>query len=168
MPIYTGVGSRSTPHDILQLMANIAVYLAEQNWVLRSGAADGADRAFEKGCDYAKGIKEIYLPWKDFNASPSKLYPPTKEAFDLASTIHPAWPKLKMGAKKLHARNTYQVLGWYLDKPSDLLICWTEEGKDIGGTATALKLARQHGIRIINLATEQFNFEEWSGYESKD
>jgi len=44
-------------------------------------------------------------------------------------------------AKKLHGRNVKQVLGDDLKTPSDFLLCWTKEGKDVGGTRTAIVLA---------------------------
>lgn len=146
--IYTGVGSRETPQDIYILMSKIAQKLSEMGYTLRSGGADGADLAFESGATK----KEIYLPWKGFNDSNSQLYNIPDEAFEIASRIHPAWDKLKQGGKKLHARNILQVLGMTLDNPSKFLICWTPKGKDTGGTRTAIVLAREYNIPIINLA----------------
>src|ERR1044072_4305468 len=101
---YAGIGSRETPENIQKDMYCIAGHLAQINYTLRSGGADGADLAFEKGCDFVKGKKDIYLPWKDFNGNNSPLYNISDEAYDLAATIHPAWFKLRFGARKLHAR----------------------------------------------------------------
>lgn len=154
---YAGVGSREAPLDILNKMKEIAKYLAQHHWTLRSGGADGADLAFELGCDEAGGTKEIFLPWKGFNGSTSQLYNPTQAAFDLAATIHPAWNRLSYGAKKLHARNAHQVLGINLDEPAGLVICWTKGGKEVGGTATAIKIAKQNNIRVVNLAIEDMD-----------
>ena len=69
--IYTGVGSRETPAAILSFITQLAGTLAAQGWTLRSGGAPGSDCAFENGCDHAHGLKEIYLPWKDFNGNTS-------------------------------------------------------------------------------------------------
>lgn len=156
--IFTGVGSRKTPTNVLDKMYAIGVHLAKLGWVLRSGSAVGADLAFERGCDQEGGKKEIYLPWKMFNNSTSLLYEIPNKAFDIASKIHPAWNKCTYYAQKLHARNVLQVLGSSLDKPSNLLICFTPNGKDAGGTATAMRLARMYSIKIINLASEDFDF----------
>lgn len=162
MKKYAGVGSRETPQNILELMTKIAEHLASHDWLLRSGGADGADLAFESGCENVGGIKEIFIPWHGFNKSISPLFPPSTEAHTLASTIHPVWDKLSQGAKKLHARNCHQILGAELDNPVDLLICWTPKGKDVGGTATAIKLAKKYDIKIINLAVEEFDFTKFS------
>lgn len=40
---YAGIGSRSTPKDILKLFESLGRYLATCNFILRSGGADGAD-----------------------------------------------------------------------------------------------------------------------------
>jgi predicted Rossmann fold nucleotide-binding protein DprA/Smf involved in DNA uptake len=49
--IYCGIGSRQTPSMVLAKMIGIAQELAAKNWILRSGRAEGADKAFEHGCD---------------------------------------------------------------------------------------------------------------------
>lgn len=162
MKKYAGVGSRETPEDILKKMTDIAAHLAGYDWLLRSGGADGADLAFEAGCDKVGGVKEIYLPWQGFNRSSSTLHAPSQDALILASTLHPAWDRLSYGGRKLHARNCHQVLGEDLDKPVDLLVCWTPKGREAGGTATAMKLAKMYKIRIINLAVEDFDFVQFS------
>ena len=46
---YTGIGSRQTPKDILNLIEDVAFKLASKGYILRSGAAKGADTAFEDG-----------------------------------------------------------------------------------------------------------------------
>ena len=56
---YAGVGSRSTPAKVLQWMEWIGRGMAEAGMVLRSGAADGADSAFERGCDSVGGDKRM-------------------------------------------------------------------------------------------------------------
>ena len=60
---YAGVGSQDTPEHILNIMHHIGAYLATQGWVLRSGAASGADASFEEGAIHGEGEMEIYLPW---------------------------------------------------------------------------------------------------------
>ena len=66
---YTGVGSRETPKDVLDLMEKIAYKLSKKGWILRSGGAEGADSAFFQGCEKYSStpIAEIYIPWNGFN-----------------------------------------------------------------------------------------------------
>ena len=56
---FAGIGSRETPPEVLQEMSGITEYLESQGFVLRSGGAKGADKAFERGSRHATR-KEIY------------------------------------------------------------------------------------------------------------
>lgn len=150
--IYTGIGARKTPSNKLDLMEQIAIKMVENNHILRSGHAEGADKAFEKGCDILHGDKEIYLPWPNFNGSKSKLYQLSNEAFNLAEKYHPAWDRLSQAGKKLMARNSYQLLGYDLNEPSNVVICWTPQSKITGGTGQVLRMANQFGIPVVNIA----------------
>lgn len=151
--IYTGIGSRQTPPDVLAEMRVIGRMLAIKGWLLRSGGAQGADSAFEYGCDEGFGSKEIYTPWWGFNGNRSRSCRPSERAFEEAAQYHPKWQFLKYAVKLLHARNVHQVLGADCESPGQLLICWTPNGKAVGGTATALRIAQEFEIPIVNLFT---------------
>ena len=147
---YSGVGSRETIPEVCQVMTDIAGILCDKGYILRSGGANGADLSFELGVsDPTK--KHIYLPWKEFNGNDSPLYGVCPKALEIASKIHPAWQNCREKARLLHARNVYQVLGRDLNNPSKFLICWTENGEERGGTRTAIKLAQNHDIPVLNL-----------------
>ena len=141
---YTGVGSRKTPTNILKIMEAVARKLASEGWVLRSGGALGADRAFEKGSSQ----KEIFYA-QDANF----------ESKSVAKKFHPAWDRLSEYVKKLHARNAFQVLGRDLKSPSGFLLCWTPDGAishnertiKTGGTGTAISIASANNIPVFNL-----------------
>jgi len=159
---YTGIGSRQTPDNILILIKNIANYLCNKNYILRSGGADGADLAFESG---ANDKKEIFIPWKGFNNSKSELYNIPYEAFKIAEKFHPVWNKLSEPVKLLHARNVLQILGKDLKTLSSFVICWTKNGGLAGGTAQALRIAKYYKLPIFNLYFEHIrkDFEERMG-----
>jgi hypothetical protein len=53
------------------------------------------------------------------------------------------------------SRNSYQVLGDTLSNPSSFLVCWTSDGKMSGGTAQAMRIAHDHGVKIYNLYHEK-------------
>lgn len=155
---YAGIGSRSTLKNILELMMQIGRYLAAQGWVLRSGGAEGADKAFEVGCDQVLGEKEVYLPWKGYNDNPSPLYYKGKlisedikhQSFELAEKYHPAWSQCSYGAKCLLARDGMQILGIDLKTPVSMVIFWSPKiGR--GGTSQALRIAKDNNIKIFNL-----------------
>lgn len=158
---YAGVGSRQTPPEILKIMESAANLLSKDKWTLRSGGADGADLAFERG---VPGIspRYIFLPYAGFNGSDSPHYlesynvSTVQAAMKIASHIHPAWAKCSDFAKKCHARNIFQVLGPELESSSTywskFVVCWTKDGKSVGGTRTAIECARAKGIPVYNLA----------------
>lgn len=163
--IFTGIGSRSTPYNALVNIEIIGQILGWKGWILRSGGADGADLAFEKGAIKVEGPREIYLPWPSFNQynriligedRQYDIMSPSIEAFQLTSLYHPNWDNLSRGVKCIHARNAHQVLGRDLKTPSNVVICWTEGGKKIGGTAQAMRIAEDYDIPIVNLAVDDF------------
>lgn len=148
--VYTGIGSRSTPHEALYLMTSIATKLDVWGWTMRSGGADGADTAFE-----GASRKEIYLPWLGFNGKQGST--PTKDAFLIAETHHPRWHALDRNVRALHARNAHQILGADCKTPAAFVICWTPDGSTgvttakTGGTGQAIRIARAYDVPIFNL-----------------
>jgi len=144
MKYYAGIGSRITPYDIQCLMTKLATALEMRGYILRSGGAAGADRAFENGvlC-YAN--KEIFLP----------KVKTCERALEIASKIHPAWHQCSEYARSCHARNVYQLLGQSLNDPVDFVLCWTPEAKEVGGTRTAIVLAKEYNIPVYNMANEE-------------
>lgn len=143
--IYTGVGSRKTPLDILSLMTRVAQKLSGLGYCLRSGGAVGADSAFEKGAVRS----EIYYARHS-----------TKAAEAIAAEFHPVWNRLSPYVRQLHGRNAFQVLGSDLRSPSEFLVCWTQDGcishssrsVRTGGTGTAISIANANGVTVFNLA----------------
>lgn len=142
---YTGVGSRKTPLEIRAIMQAIAEKMAWMGYTLRSGGAVGADTAFESGAGDRKRI---------FRANEA-----TTPAMEIAARYHKAWDRLNPYIKKLHGRNSFQVLGESLTSPSNGLLCWTPDGCEChetrsiltGGTGTAISIADAYGVPISNL-----------------
>lgn len=154
--VYTGVGSRKAPDKILKLAENIANKLSLIGYTLRSGGADGMDKAFEKGASK----KRIYY------ASDATL-----ASMIIAEKFHPAWSSMKSYGKMLHGRNSFQVLGDDLNTLSEFLICWTPDGcichqdRSIktGGTGTAISIANYFGVKVFNLKRDDHKkkIENW-------
>ena len=159
MKYYTGVGSRETPPPILKFIGQVAYWLAGRGYTGRSGSAAGADSAFEQGFSNYEEINgmsnkatfEAYLPWRDFSGKlegsihiVTPELPNYNEAFNIASTIHPAWNRLSRGAKALHTRNVYQFLGLDLKTPSNVLFCYAQPTKNKQGIVTGKQIGRAH------------------------
>lgn len=177
--IYTGIGSRSTPKKIQQEMERLAYFLATRGYTLRSGRTKGADQAFERGHDRAwqefvqNGkrsllFKEIYLPWIGFEKQagfsgfyeytlPSYLNNAYKNLEREVERVHPNFSALNEQSLRFHIRNVQQLFGINLVSiiSSDFVICWTPEGRVVGGTATVLRLAHIYNIPVYNLALQQ-------------
>lgn len=161
MMYYAGIGSRRTPSHILDRMVWWGQRLASLGLILRSGAAPGADVAFESGCDLVGGEKEIFLPWKGFNGSRSQLYYIPQEVYEYSEPIFGSgWDYIKPSVKKLMARNAQQILGMNLDQPVLFVLCYTSDGcttrrdrsKKTGGTGQAIAVASTNNIPVFNLA----------------
>jgi hypothetical protein len=149
--LYAGIGSRETPQEVLTVMECLGAYFAMRGYTLRSGAAEGADSAFERGADRVRGKKEIYLPVPGFNKHESRLSVISEAAMRLAKAHHPAFDKLSYFVQRLIARNGYQVLGYDLKDPVRFVICYTKDGGPTGGTGQAMRIANNKGIPIYNL-----------------
>lgn len=157
---YAGIGSRRTPREICEVMCDLGESLGSVGYVLRSGAAIGADSAFENGCDIAYGEKEIYLPkpvWRGRTADERGVYfmkGNRKEAAELAAASWKDGPGsfmcLPEWLKSYHIRNTYQVLGMDLDDPVDFVLYWTPI-PETGGTTQALRMARARNIPCLRV-----------------
>lgn len=165
MHYYAGIGSRETPSNVLlrmQQLARSAELGYGGKWTLRSGFADGADKAFSAGAGmtYDK-LMEVYIPWRGFNGAPPgdrRFFAlddlPTdvvERAQYIASVEHPCWGKVSAGGRKLHTRNVFQILGKTLDTPVSMVICWTPGGAGGGGTGQAIRIAKSLNIPVFDL-----------------
>lgn len=163
---YAGIGSRKTPDKVLGIMRQLGSKLAIDGYCLRSGGADGADTAFEKGAISVEGSKEIYLPSKRFNKRNGSndyivldnMYN-KDEAMEIAKNYHPKFDSLSYFVKCLMTRNVYQILGKNLDTPSKFVVCWTPDGCSnkkersikTGGTGQAIAIASDYNVPVFNL-----------------
>jgi len=154
-----GIGSRETPADVCGMMTVYASKLAGKGYVLRSGGANGADAAFELGCDLVDGEKEIYLPWRGFMGNSSPLHNVSLPALNEAKRFHPNWSRLNDAGRRLMGRNAYQVLGANLSVTDkvDFILFWTEDGKASGGTGQALRMAKYYEIPAYCIGRDNIN-----------
>ena len=160
---YTGIGSRETPPETLELMLRYSEYLALKGYGLRSGGAKGADSAFQSVHERLGVEQEIFIPWNGFQGlyhDPQRgiylasQFPNWEVASRLASHHHPVWERLSQGARALHTRNVYQILGPTLNQPSVAVVCWAPilpHSQVKGGTGLAVRLALSRQIPVFNL-----------------
>ena len=150
MKYYAGIGSRRTPKDVLDLMTRVAAKLEKDGWILRSGGAVGADKAFEAGVSLVQN-KEIYLATSTISQT----------AWNSVDVFHPYPRALKPFARALMARNYHQITGKDDNaRKSAFVICWTPDGCkthaertiNTGGTGQAISIANSLGVEVFNLA----------------
>ncbi len=144
MKYYAGIGSRRTPIIFLKKMQWLASELASHGYVLRSGHAVGADRAFESGCSAVEGSMEIFTAY-----SPIPAW-----AMATVEQFHPAPHKLGEFARKLHARNAMILLGPNGDSKVEFVVCYTPSGQIEGGTGQGIRIAAHHKIPIYNIQNQ--------------
>lgn len=153
--IATLVGSREPPDDISRLAFVIGKNLSNIGVINRTGGAVGMDSNFAKF--YNPILIENYRPSNDqYDCIDVSRFDNYQEAYELTERIVPHFEHLDEVQKALHIRNCYQVLGRDLRSPSDILICWCRVscGVPMGGTRTAITLARMHKIPVYNLYNE--------------
>lgn len=169
MRYYTGIGARKTPKEILNIMCQLGYILADNEMILRSGGAIGADSYFQLGCqEWCKDTntdfcdrQEIIIPWEGFNNNyVNKRGGITMNnhwlAHEITMEIHPNSENLTQSQIKLMNRNVTQVYG-NNGIDSDFVVCWTpdgafkETGINTGGTGQAIRLALESDIPVINL-----------------
>lgn len=144
MRYYSGIGPRMTPPEVQTQLTAVAVELEQLGFVLRSGGAEGADKAFEHGVQDPNN--KIILRPKDS----------TPEAEAIAESLHPAWGACNDYVRKLHGRNAQIVLGKDLTLPSEFVVCWTPNELQ-GGTSLGLRVARSRNVTLYNLFDQMQN-----------
>ena len=145
-----GIGARNTPFHVLQYMKTAAMILDQKGYVLRSEGAESADSAFESG---AKN-KEIILPFPNHRGNNSELhpnnYPWREEELTYCKKIVPYWNDLSDYVANLHGRNGRIIRGINYNSPVEFVLCWTANGKAIGDTGVAIKMAMERNIPVYN------------------
>lgn len=171
-----GIGARKTPEAALERLEKLSRRLARRGYILRSGGADGADTVCEKAWDAEGARKQIFLGWNGMNGRK----PDGKSVFcfdmppgcieeEVARKVfhrdaeypegnQKAWRNQRRGSRALQCRNTNQVLGPNVgtSPKTSLVICWTKNGDEVGGTAQALRIANDNDIAILNLGDPRY------------
>lgn len=164
---YAGIGSRRTPAGVLEEMARIGAMAGARGLGLRSGAAPGADQAFERGAIATSAPREIFLPWPGFEGHTDGIVASelstAAEAERYASTLHLMWHRVSRAAQLLLTRDVFEVLGADLRSPVDFLVCWAPNpvldaagrvANCDGGTGLAVRLAYRERIEIVHLGLD--------------
>lgn len=162
MYYYAGIGARKTPSHVLQYMELQGKLLAEKGYILRSGGAQGADSAFERGCDSVGGNKQI---WSTRNSHEWERH---DWVVNIVSEVCWEKPFLSMQPymQQLVGRNTYQLYGdpaLFDDCVKSAFVLYWSEPKDgencSGGTRYAIRMASAARIPCFNLYNQKTDYE---------
>ena len=165
--VITGIGSRNTPTNVLLAMEQIGAWCKKNKIYVRSGHADGADYAFEKG---AQEYTLVYLPWNTFNSQlpilgkhiefPSEDLRLLSFCKQIVNDCHPAADKLTNIHWKFMIRNVLQLSGYQQTHYSSAVVLYADVRDDIfgkeqvqGGSNLVFQFARKRGIPIFNFAS---------------
>lgn len=150
----TLVGSRRAPFYIRQEAIELGEAFSELGYKARSGGALGMDTYWL--CQYDPELATVYR--HDDRSYDARTVNTTRlgafdEAIDIINRIVPHIAYMDATARLLHYRNAFQVLGDDLRSPSDYLLYWSplKNGVPVGGTKTAVLLAKRVGIPVLHL-----------------
>ena len=173
MKYYAGIGSRDTPIHVQKTLKEIANLLEQEEFILRSGGANGADIAFESGIKNHSNMN-IYLPFKEFN---NRRHNGTSYIYIEKGNIeldpayqslkhHPSKGNMRDAAKAMMMRNYFQLHGLSDQNISSFVICWTRDGAngttiltdwDSGGSGQCIRLAALKNIPVYNLNDSRYS-----------
>lgn len=160
---YTGVGSRELPTRETGLVRDVGNALTDEGYILLTGDAS-------RGCDDIFWQHSLAPYRRRFGPHGKAAYEDEvhvvspgcdhyDKAYYIAGLTHPAWRWIPDWMKELHTRNVFQVLGEFVNDPTEFLVCWTSDGaetsketsKKTGGTGTAIRIADTFGVPVFNL-----------------
>ncbi|KKN28802.1 hypothetical protein LCGC14_0850450 [marine sediment metagenome] len=167
---YAGIGARTLQDEGRGTITAIAQLLAQHDFVVHSGAAEGADQTFSTAALDQGGTAVLHLPWRkhaddylaglsedqlehvDVRVLESKRNRRDQEAFASVDQHHPVADDLSWGARLLHARN-YRILVPSENEPVKFCVALPSvvKGKAVGGTMQGIRIAKQLGIPVVRL-----------------
>ncbi len=158
---YTGIGSNSTPIDILMKIETLASYFAMIGYTLRSGNSSQVDLSLERGCLRESGKKEIWLPKPNGKVRHhrSMMCDPSKIHVELANIYSLEWDTLSEANKLIGAATVGKVLGRDTKNPISFMLCWSIDGcervvdisKKTGNLGLAITICESMNIPVFNL-----------------
>lgn len=166
-----GVGSRTVPEEILELMIRLGRTYTDYGWMWSSGDAYDSDRAFLYGAELSDRYQEVGAQvflhkdgannrwvarqpfYYDASTFPADV---STQARTMACQARGGFHGLYESGIALHTRNVYQIHSadlthtvealWYYAQP----IGKRENEKVKGGTNTAVQLAKEAGVPLRN------------------
>lgn len=167
MIYFAGIGSRDITNSDISKINQIKTFLLENvdNVTIISSNADGSDIEWQRNFNHYS-----ILPWNNFNFQsfkPDNYYTLNDldfEAYTSVNDYHPNPEVLTTGAIKLMARNYLQIYPPIKKDGVNFVIYIADEsqGKVMGGTGQAVRIAKSNNIPTYNLRLGNLqNFIQW-------
>ena len=107
---------------------------------------------------FPRRTRTVWLPWRGDNGhdgSDCRMLSATQlpAYMAISASLHPAWERCSPAVRKLHARNVAILLGERWARPVNACNCWTAQGRPVGGTGMAIRIAEARGIPVLNLGS---------------
>ena len=154
---YSGIGHRSTPEKVRDMMTSIGSQLAQMGFILRSGNAIGADQAWEE--QVTRKMKEIFIVERKKSCPFGIIADVTQEQWDfVVSHYHGgmrAFSKQSAYVQYLFLRNLNILCGKHLDDKVDFVAYWHEGEHCDGGTGHTVAMAKTLEIPCFNIWSEK-------------
>lgn len=132
--------------DHIEFITALVRKFNEDHFTVRVGGNKDIDEYFE---EHMK-LKEVHLPWRNFNEKQSKFTFNSPQANHIAKTFFPAYEKVPDSVKAFLARNVRLVVGNTLKSPILFLITWSPDGAE-NATETSMKTGNVG--HLINVAS---------------
>ena len=120
---YAGIGARKTPQEVLDYMSDQACILQDKGLILRTGDADGADKAFRDATEH----KLVYTP-----NQPIERW----ARYEVSLFCDTDYNQMNLYTQNLLARNMYQLFGSGARKdarqPSMFVLYWSPPSSQWG------------------------------------
>ena len=168
---YAGIGARNTPQEVLDYMSDQARILQDKGLILRTGDADGADKAFRDVTEH----KLVYTPNQHIERW---------ACYEVSLVCDTKYDQMRPHTQNLLARNMYQLFGSGARKDarqsSMFVLYWSLPSSQWGtgfhnnnyyncrgGTRYAVRAACNAGIPTFNLYNQKQHWENYrdSGFD---
>jgi hypothetical protein len=144
---YAALGNENPPAHIIDLINKFAKELEDAGYTMRTGGMKGTEDLFEKAVSV---LKEIHLPWRDFDQKESKFTYTPDNAKLIAARFQPGWDGLKPFIQTFLAKNVRVLMGKDLKSPVLFLITWSEDGAESAREKSAKTGNAGHGIAVAS------------------
>lgn len=153
---YAAFGNTNPPQHVVEQIKQFARELETMGYTMRCGGMKDCEDIFENAVQH---LKEIHLPFRDFDQKQSKFTYIHPDAKIVAGRYQVGFDGLKPGIQTFLAKNVRVLMGKDLKSPALFLITFSEDGASnlrektarTGNAGHSIAIASDLQIPIFNL-----------------